>query len=112
MEEDKIIDLLTVYMPCNGRDNLDEFEHVLAQLSSTIKTTNATYIGMIGDFNADLKPGSTSLFGKELGKFSEHENMIISDLDFCSKDAFTFLSDAHQTVSWIDHCVSNANLHI
>ena len=42
MEEDKIIELLNVYMPCNGRDNLEEFEHTLAQLNSTIKTSNAT----------------------------------------------------------------------
>ena len=37
--------------------------------------------------------------------------MSISDSIFCPSNSFTFYSEAHQSVSWLDHCVCNVNMH-
>ena len=35
----------------------------------------------------------------------------VSDATLCPPNTYTFCSEAHHSVSWLDHCVCNANLH-
>ena len=65
---------------------------------------------MMGDYNANLKLGTNTLFGDELKRFCNEELLTISDSIFCDPNSFTFYSDAHESVSWLDHCVCNGNL--
>jgi len=107
--KDNAIALFNIYMPCDGRENLDEYLHLLSFLSTAIEEREFTHIAMIGDFNTTID--ANSCFGKELKKFCGDEMLSISDSTWCDSKSFTFYSEAHQTVSWIDHCICNSNLH-
>ena len=60
------ITLFNVYMPCDDKENLDEYLQILAYLSAAVEESESPYIAMLGDFNANLKPGLNTLFGDEL----------------------------------------------
>ena len=105
------INLFNIYMPCDHRDNLDEFIDLLSHLSTAVEEAHYPYIAMIGDFNANMKPGLNTLFGNELKRFCRDELLSISDASHCPPSTFTFFSESHQSVSWLDHCISNANFH-
>ena len=107
--KDNAIALFNIYMPCDGREHLDEYLHLLSFLSTAIEEREFTHIAMIGDFNTTID--ANSCFGKELKKFCGDEMLSLSDSTWCDSKSFTFYSEAHQTVSWIDHCICNSNLH-
>ena len=63
----------------------------------------------MGDFNA----GTTNTFGGFLEDFFMENDFIISDYALLPQDTFTYISDAHNTTSWIDHIdfVSSFSVH-
>ena len=109
--EQHCMNIFNVYMPCDNPDNHDEFLELLSHLSTAVEESEALHIAMIGDFNANISPGTHTLFGNELRRFCIEESLTISDDKLCPPSTFTFFSEAHQSVSWLDHCVCNANLH-
>ena len=68
------------------------------------------HILAIRDFNANTK-GNVSRFGQELLCYCNNENLIISDSVLAPLDSFTFLSEAHGSVSRLDHIVSTNSLY-
>ena len=62
---------------------------------------------IVGDFNASC----ANMFGKLLEDFAAQKYLIISYKACLPSDTFTYLSDAHGTVSWLDHCISSPSLH-
>ena len=98
--------MFNVYIPCDSWENLDEFLQILSQLSSDIYELVTHYIAMIGDFDANLMPGVVSLFGNDLKSFSEYDNFYISDTSWCDRESFTFYSETHHSISWLDYCVT------
>ena len=111
--------IVNVYFPYECHNNFYEYVDYLGKMYSIIDTTDTPYVIVLGDMNADtymyLDPGSgyDSVFGKEMLKFCDEHNLIISDLDRlgCSDKVFTHYSDAHNTVSWLDHCIATVNAH-
>ena len=59
------------------------------------------------DFNA----GTTNTFGGLLEDFCMENDFIISDYAIVPQDTFTYISDAHNTTSWIDRFVSSFSVH-
>ena len=53
------------------------------------------------------------MFGSELSTFCTEHSYVLSDVDRlgCGSDSFTYLSEAHGTTSWIDHCVCTVQAH-
>ncbi len=99
---------LNVYLPCDSGDNLDDYSFYLSKVDSMLR--DDTHTAAIGDFNANISHDHHR-FGKELKSFCETENLTISDHLLCHKDTFTFYSEAHDTVAWLDHVISTTSFH-
>ena len=69
---------------------------------------NTVYNFAIGDFNANIS--RDSLFGLQLLQFCEDNCYTLSDSVYMPDTSFTFHSDAHDTVSWLDHAVSSFSM--
>ena len=100
--------LINVYLPYDSYDNLDEFMFLLSKVNSIIENHPSSHACVIGDFNANTS--HDSLFGKELVRFCNNEHLIIADNLLCNDSTFTFYSDAHNSVSWLDHVVVSENV--
>jgi hypothetical protein len=113
---DKSILLLNIYMPYDCDDNVDEFLLYLSKVDSIVEDHSTPYVLCFGDFNANLiKDHYNKLhkrFGVELDNFCLALGLVISDYRLmCNTDVFTFVSEAHNTVSWLDHIVSTVSGH-
>ena len=99
---------INVYLPYCYIGNLDLFLSCLSEMDSIITAASTPYVYFIGDFNADLS--KDHLFGSELKSFCSDMNLIISDKEHLG-DSYTFLSSAHDSVSWLDHVVCTNSAH-
>ena len=96
--------ILNVYMPYNNPEHMDLFQYYLQVINNIIVDFPSPYSYAIGDFNYNLIDPNNNRFGKELISFCKEENFIVSDLEMLdTSDTFTFYSEAHHTVSWLDH---------
>ena len=108
---------INLYLPHCCLDNLDEYLHYLTMLDSCIVNSNTPYVFAMGDFNADISVDNSGIFkqrfGKELTQFCQEEQLIISDkvhLDGIN-GVYTYLSDSHNSTSWLDHLVCTTSAH-
>ena len=60
----------------------------------------------MGDYNADEK----NSFGNLMNFFFEENELVISDYQLLPSDSFTFVSKAHSTSSWLDHCLTSKSM--
>jgi exonuclease III len=107
--------IVNTYLPCSSSNNLDEFQMYLGKMDSIITTSDTVYSMIMGDFNSDTKPSSegptTQLFGRKLLSFCEENNLVLADyLRLRNRDAYTFVSYAHGTTSWLDHVVCTKSM--
>ena len=58
----------------------------------------------MGDFNADIK--SSSIFLSELIEFCNMNDLCFIDKSMLLSDTFTYVSQSHNTTSWLDHCIT------
>ncbi|KAJ8714408.1 hypothetical protein PYW07_002633 [Mythimna separata] len=94
--------VLSVYMPVDCSENLPEFTDCLGTISAIIEVSDVESVFVLGDFNAH--PGER--FCDELLSFSHEQKWICADLNLLnSQGAFTFISEAHDSKRWLDHCV-------
>jgi len=96
-----------VYLPYCSRANTDEFLAYLGKSRQLCEELQCPNICFVGDFNA----GTTNTFGGLLQDFCMENDFIISDYAILPQDTFTYISDAHNTTSWIDHFVSSFSVH-
>ena len=73
---------------------------------------------VIGDMNAATYTDSrdhsrNSVVGRKLLTFCDENNCYAADVNILtsSDDAFTYVSDATVSVSWLDHCVATHAAH-
>ncbi len=100
------INLLNTYLPYDDGSNLVDYQMYLARIDSYFENP---YSGAFGDFNGNIR--ANHRFGNELTRFCKGNSLIISDNVLLSGDSFTFYSEAHDTVAWLDHLVSTHSLH-
>ncbi len=75
-----------------------------------IAELDTTCAFIVGDLNADVSDDN-SLFAGHLHNFCDDNDLILSSKDILPRDSFTYVSEAHHTVSWLDHCLSTADAH-
>ena len=62
--------------------------------------------------SVDVNDNDVSLLiGLQLLQFCEDNCYTLSDSVYMPDTSFTFDSDAHDTVSWLDHAVSSFSMH-
>lgn len=108
--EDISLDLFNVYLPFDNGNNRDDFDMFLNRLDSLLSVN--PYSAAIGDFNANLGGNAFSRFGNHLLEFCNTAKLVISDHVIAPTSSFTFFSEAHGSVSWLDHIISTNNLHL
>ena len=101
--------LLNVYLPFQTDDNADEYLEILGKIQAISDSFESTNIFIIGDFNVDIK--NPSLFTPFLNTFINDCHLIASDTLLLSSDAFTYVSDAHGSRSWLDHVLTTHSSH-
>ncbi|XP_045456287.1 uncharacterized protein LOC123666124 [Melitaea cinxia] len=100
--------LFSVYMPTDCPDNLHTFTQCLSSISAIIEeNSDCSVVYMLGDFNAH----PNELFCRHLLEFCDDQTWTCVDLNLMKDDTYTFISEAHGCVRWLDHCVvTNAAL--
>ena len=108
--------ILNVYLPYDKGDNFDEYQFYLYKIDNIISNYNSPYAMVLGDFNANtygMEHGTVNhRFGNELLKFCTNECLVISDVVFNRKQSLcTFYSEAHNSISWLDHIITTKSAH-
>ena len=98
-----------MYIPVDHSQNADDFMYSLAKIDFLCNHTSP-HIAACGDFNANLLHNAHSPFGQQLMKFCHDNNLLVADQRLCPDSSFTFYSEVHGSVSWLDHVVTNVNL--
>lgn len=99
--------LINVYMPYCCSSNIDDYLDHLGKLTTMLHEQECPNMCMLGDFNA----GTTNMFGQLLSSFCKDNDFTVSDQILLPADSFTYISDAHGSTSWIDHCISSNSAH-
>ena len=105
-----LFDLGNVYLPYDDHthNSLIKFQCALGEMQSVLDDLSNSKLLLLGDFNADPNKGR---FWRLLCDTIESRNLTFRDLHL-SRDNFTYLSEAHNTTSWLDHVISSANLNV
>ena len=101
----KVYHFLNVYLPYECKENVHDFTNYLCKMHTIFMNNNTVYNLAVGDFNANIT--RDSLFGLQLLQFCEDNCYTLSDSVYMPDTSFTFHSDAHDTISWLDHAVSS-----
>ena len=107
LTDDVSLCVINVYLPYCCSDNFDSYLQYMTKLQVWAESLDNANLCIVGDFNAS----SANMFGKLLEDFAAQQDLVISDKACLPSDTFTYLSDAHGTVSWLDHCISSHSLH-
>ena len=68
-----------------------------------VEDSSTSNVILLGDFNADVD----TLFESELMEMCDSLNLLISDYLIFGRSSgqYTRVSDAHNTISWLDHII-------
>ena len=97
--------MLNVYLPYSCPENFDSYQAYLGELYATCDSQDVYAVYVVGDFNA----GRSNHFWQSLTEFCSYNKFVISDERLLPVDSFTYLSDSHNSTTWIDHCLSCAS---
>lgn len=100
--------LASVYMPvdvCGGQTD-EDFEFVCGCLNALIAESHVSGYILVGDFNFHFK----SPRHKTVMKTLDDHHVVLVDEYALDASSFTYVSDGHNTTSWIDHVLMNQSL--
>lgn len=97
---ERSIIVFSVYMPTDSIDNLPIFTECLSKICAVMDSSDVEAVYILGDFNAH--PGE--LFCSELLNFCKEQSWDLELLGLTSNN-HTYVSGAHGSTSWLDHCV-------
>ena len=101
--------LLNVYLPYESHDNYDTYMSYLVKIQQLVVGADTPYVYVIGDWNADIL--NRSRFGRELLEMCTDSDLYVSDKTLLPGDTYSFISKAHGTCSWLDHCIATTSGH-
>ena len=100
---------INVYMPYQHDDNYGTFMECIGKLSATIVDSDMCNFIILGDFNSAVD----TPFESELVEFCSSYDLIIFDYHRYGRDSgqFTYVSDAHNSTSWLDHIICSYDVN-
>ena len=102
--------IINVYMPYQCENNRDRYLQCLEAIRDIIdEGASSSYI-IIGDWNANLRTDQRSLFAQPMTDFCVNNNLSIVDTEVCTVDSYTYISEAHDSVTWLDHIVCTLDI--
>ena len=102
--------IINVYMPYQCEQNRELYIQCLGALKSLIDDLPSTSFMIVGDWNANLKTGGNSLFGRLMVEFCNDNNLIISDTMLLPESSYTYISESSESTTWLDHIVSSIDI--
>ena len=95
--------LVNVYLPYQCQDNLALYLENIGKLQDLRANYSHDCMLIAGDFNAHLN----TRFFDTLEQFCQDENLALRDVSAFGPNSgtFTFISEAHNTSSWLDHVI-------
>ena len=99
--------LINMHLPYCKRANTDDFLAFLGKLGNCVMSCNAQTFVLWGTSNA----GVTNTLCGLLEDFCVENDFIISGYTLLPQDTFTYIGDAHNTTSRIEHFVSSFSVH-
>lgn len=97
------VDIFNVYFPTEYRTEESYLEYVncLGFLDAQLDLLVNNKVTIMGDFNAS--PGDYRHF-HDLNNVCTDNCLILYDIENLPNSSYTYVSPAHHTVSWLDHC--------
>ena len=82
--------------------------NTLAKISSIIEESVTSNVIILGDFNAAVD----TVFESELLEMCKSHQLFVSDYAVLGRDSgqYTYVSDAHCTISWLDHMLCSQDI--
>ena len=105
---DVLFYVISVYLPYEKNDHYDEYMECIGKMESFMNECNSSVLYVLGDFNTDVM--KNTVYSSHLICFIERTKCIMSD-HFFLEDAYTYVSDAWGTTSWLDHCIATEDAH-
>lgn len=101
--EHKEFIVICVYMPTDVPDNLPIFTQCLCEINAIIEDNCVENVYMLGDYNAH----PSAQFYEEMLEFCNERQWFCADVIRLgtSSGTHTFVSDAHGSQRWLDHCL-------
>jgi len=101
--------ILNVYLPDQLSDNYVEFCNYTGKIVSIIEEKNTSNVVITGDVNAAVN----TPFESELTAMCDNTGLIISDYEIFGRTSnmYTYVSDAHNSTSWLDHVICSRSVH-
>ena len=104
----KHVVLLNVYLPYEHPENNNLYIECLGKLNAIIEELSSTTVIITGDYNANINK-TDSNNGKQLIQFCDEFNYMFASKLMLPNDTYTYVSEAHGTTSWLDHCISSSD---
>lgn len=102
--------IINVYLPFESAENDPVYRDRLAFLGAFIEELHTTSVYITGDFNADIT-NAQSTFARHLNDFCSDHNLIFSSKLRLPPDSYTYISEAWNSSSWLDHVITSADAH-
>ena len=88
--ENQVYIILSVYMPYECRENVDDYLENLGVIKTIIDELQCTCISVLGDWNSDISDHA-SIFGRQLMTSCADNNMILSSKSHLSIDTLILI---------------------
>ena len=96
-----------IYLSYDCDANYDDYCFYLNKINCIIDSASTPHVFILGNFNANIN--SNSLFGKERIKFCDINRLCFTDKSMLLANTYTFFSQAHDSTSWLDHCITTTS---